>query len=171
MFSLFSPRVLVAGTFVMQGAPTPTANPASRFSIVDRVARARDGGAIVNKLSQAGRLYRIDASPACSGRCPQDPAMDAGEEAMRRPRGGPLSAIKPRTAAVSTRQDGRPLACGPKLASDRHRVWVLCERLERGRLTDPARPAGASIAMSELVAWLEDIDLSRTRRLKAFVGN
>jgi hypothetical protein len=39
--------------------------------------------------------------------------------------------------------------------------------LERGRFTDPARLASAGIAMSELVAWLEGIDLSRTRRLQA----
>jgi hypothetical protein len=39
--------------------------------------------------------------------------------------------------------------------------------LERGRFTDPARLAAGGIAMSELVAWLEGIDLSRTRRLQA----
>jgi len=50
---------------------------------------------------------------------------------------------------------------------DRHGFWVLYKRLERGRFTDPARLAGGSIAMSELVAWLEGIDLSRTRRLQA----
>ena len=53
------------------------------------------------------------------------------------------------------------------LVWDRHGFWVLYKRLERGRFTDPARLAGGSIAMSELVAWLEGIDLSRTRRLQA----
>jgi hypothetical protein len=40
------------------------------------------------------------------------------------------------------------------------------KRLEAGRF-DPARLGGGSIAMSELVAWLEGIDLSRVRRLRA----
>lgn len=53
------------------------------------------------------------------------------------------------------------------LVWDRHGFWVLYKRLERGRFTDPARLAGSGIAMSELVAWLEGIDLSRTRRLKS----
>lgn len=53
------------------------------------------------------------------------------------------------------------------LVWDRHGFWVLYKRLERGRFTDPARLAAGGIAMSELVAWLEGIDLSRTRRLKA----
>lgn len=53
------------------------------------------------------------------------------------------------------------------LVWDRHGFWVLYKRLERGRFTDPARLGGSSIAMSELVAWLEGIDLSRTRRLQA----
>lgn len=52
------------------------------------------------------------------------------------------------------------------LVWDRHGFWVLYKRLERGRFTDPARLAAGGIAMSELVAWLEGIDLSRTRRLK-----
>ena len=52
------------------------------------------------------------------------------------------------------------------LVWDRHGFWVLYKRLERGRFTDPARLAGGSIAMSELVAWLDGIDLSRARRLK-----
>lgn len=53
------------------------------------------------------------------------------------------------------------------LVWDRHGFWVLYKRLERGRFTDPARLAAGGIAMSELVAWLEGIDLSRARRLKA----
>lgn len=53
------------------------------------------------------------------------------------------------------------------LVWDRHGFWVLYKRLEAGRFTDPARLAAGGIAMSELVAWLEGIDVSRTRRLKA----
>lgn len=52
------------------------------------------------------------------------------------------------------------------LVWDRHGFWVLYKRLERGRFTDPVRLAAGGIAMSELVAWLEGIDLSRTRRLQ-----
>lgn len=52
------------------------------------------------------------------------------------------------------------------LVWDRHGFWVLYKRLERGRFTDPARLGAGGIAMSELVAWLEGIDLSRTRRLQ-----
>ena len=52
------------------------------------------------------------------------------------------------------------------LVWDRHGFWVLYKRLERGRFTDPARLAGGGIAMSELVAWLDGIDLSRTKRLQ-----
>ena len=48
---------------------------------------------------------------------------------------------------------------------DRHGFWVLYKRLERGRFTDPAR-LGQALAMSELVAWLDGIDLSRVRRLR-----
>lgn len=51
------------------------------------------------------------------------------------------------------------------LVWDRHGFWVLYKRLERGRFTDPARLAGNGMAMSELLAWLEGIDLSRVRRL------
>lgn len=52
------------------------------------------------------------------------------------------------------------------LVWDRHGFWVLYKRLERGRFSDPARLAAGGIAMSELLAWLEGIDLSRARRLK-----
>jgi len=52
------------------------------------------------------------------------------------------------------------------LVWDRHGFWALYKRLERGRFTDPARLGAGGIAMSELVAWLEGIDLSRTRRLQ-----
>jgi len=52
------------------------------------------------------------------------------------------------------------------LVWDRHGFWVLYKRLETSRFTDPARLSGDSIAMSELVAWLDGIDVSRARRLK-----
>nr|WP_297358075.1 IS66 family insertion sequence element accessory protein TnpB [uncultured Caldimonas sp.] len=51
------------------------------------------------------------------------------------------------------------------LVWDRHGFWVLYKRLEAGRFTDPARLGADGIAMSELIAWLEGIDLSRVRRL------
>jgi hypothetical protein len=41
----------------------------------------------------------------------------------------------------------------------------LYKRLERGRFADPARLAAGGLAMSELVAWLDGIDLARVRRL------
>ncbi|WP_345944707.1 IS66 family insertion sequence element accessory protein TnpB [Variovorax sp. dw_954] len=53
------------------------------------------------------------------------------------------------------------------LVWDRHGFWVLYKRLEAGRFTDPSRLAGSGIAMSELIAWLDGIDLSRTRRLRS----
>ena len=53
------------------------------------------------------------------------------------------------------------------LVWDRHGFWVLYKRLEAGRFTDPSRLACSGIAMSELIAWLEGIDLSRTRRLRS----
>nr|WP_248280622.1 IS66 family insertion sequence element accessory protein TnpB [Aromatoleum aromaticum] len=53
------------------------------------------------------------------------------------------------------------------LVWDRHGFWVLYKRLERGRFADPARLAAGALAMSELVAWLEGIDLARARRIPA----
>lgn len=53
------------------------------------------------------------------------------------------------------------------LVWDRHGFWVLYKRLEQGRFGDPARLSVGGIAMSELVVWLEGIDLSRVRRLAA----
>jgi transposase len=52
------------------------------------------------------------------------------------------------------------------LVWDRHGFWVLYKRIERGRFTDPSRLHSGGIAMSELIAWLEGIDVSRTRRLQ-----
>jgi transposase len=57
------------------------------------------------------------------------------------------------------------------LVWDRHGFWVLYKRLERGRFADPARLAGNGIAMSELVAWLDGIDLSRVKRLPAVTAS
>lgn len=51
------------------------------------------------------------------------------------------------------------------LVWDRHGFWVLYKRLERGRFTDPARLSGDGLAMSELMAWLDGIDLRGMRRL------
>src|SRR6187397_1770528 len=45
-------------------------------------------------------------------------------------------------------------------------LMLMSKRLEAGRFTDPSRLAGSGIAMSELIAWLEGIDLSRVRRLQ-----
>ena len=53
------------------------------------------------------------------------------------------------------------------LVWDRHGFWVLYKRLERGRFADLARLAAGALAMSELVAWLDGIDLARVRRLPA----
>ena len=53
----------------------------------------------------------------------------------------------------------------------RHGFWVLYKRLERGRFADPARLAAGALAMSELVAWLEGIDLARVRRLPAVAAS
>ena len=53
------------------------------------------------------------------------------------------------------------------LVWDRHGFWVLYKRIERGRFSDPARLGSGDIAMSELIAWLDGIDLSRTKRLQA----
>lgn len=51
------------------------------------------------------------------------------------------------------------------LVWDRHGFWVMYKRLERGRFTDPGRLAEGGIALSELIAWLDGIDLHRARRL------
>jgi transposase len=53
------------------------------------------------------------------------------------------------------------------LVWNRHGFWVLYKRLERGRFSNLARLGGGGIAMSELVVWLEGIDLSRVRWLHA----
>lgn len=57
------------------------------------------------------------------------------------------------------------------LVWDRHGFWVLYKRLERGRFADPACLAAGALAMSELVAWLDGIDLARVRRLPAVAAS
>ncbi len=57
------------------------------------------------------------------------------------------------------------------LVWDRHGFWVLYKRLERGRFGDPARLAAGGIAMSELMAWLDGIDLSKARRLQPVLAS
>jgi transposase len=53
------------------------------------------------------------------------------------------------------------------LVWDRHGFWMLYKRLERGRFVSPQRLSQHGIAMAELTAWLEGIDVSKVRRLKA----
>jgi transposase len=53
------------------------------------------------------------------------------------------------------------------LVWDRHGFWLLYKRLERGRFASPQRLSQYGISMAELTAWLEGIDLSKVRRLKA----
>lgn len=48
---------------------------------------------------------------------------------------------------------------------DRTGFWLLYKRLERGRFPRPAELASRGLSMAELTAWLEDIDLSRVKRL------
>jgi transposase len=53
------------------------------------------------------------------------------------------------------------------LVWDRHGFWMLYKRLERGRFASPQRLSQHGLSMAELTAWLEGIDLSMVRRLKA----
>ena len=53
------------------------------------------------------------------------------------------------------------------LVYDRHGFWLMYKRLERGRFTDPRAFAAGGLAMAELTAWLEGIDLVRVKRLAA----
>jgi transposase len=53
------------------------------------------------------------------------------------------------------------------LVWDRHGFWLLYKRLEGGCFASPQRLSQYGISMAELTAWLEGIDLSKVRRLKA----
>jgi transposase len=48
---------------------------------------------------------------------------------------------------------------------DRHGFWLAYKRLERGRFPRPEELARRGISLAELTAFLEGIDLTRTRRL------
>jgi transposase len=48
---------------------------------------------------------------------------------------------------------------------DRHGFWLAYKRLERGRFPRPDELARRGLSASELAAFLEGIDLTRTRRL------
>jgi transposase len=46
---------------------------------------------------------------------------------------------------------------------DRHGFWLAYKRLERARFPSPAALGAGGVAASELVLWLEGVDLLRTR--------
>lgn len=48
---------------------------------------------------------------------------------------------------------------------DRHGFWLAYKRLERGRFPRPDELAERGLSLAELMAYLEGIDLTRTRRL------
>lgn len=48
---------------------------------------------------------------------------------------------------------------------DRHGFFLLYKRLERGRFPPPEDLAQRGLPLTELVAYLDGIDLTRTRRL------
>ena len=48
---------------------------------------------------------------------------------------------------------------------DRHGFWVAYKRLERGCFPRPEELARRGLSLAELTAFLEGIDLTRTRRL------
>jgi len=48
---------------------------------------------------------------------------------------------------------------------DRHGFWLAYKRLERGRFPRPEELARRGLSLAELTAFLEGIDLTRTRRL------
>ena len=48
---------------------------------------------------------------------------------------------------------------------DRHGFWVAYKRLERGRFPRPEELARRGLSLAELTAFLDGIDLTRTRRL------
>jgi len=48
---------------------------------------------------------------------------------------------------------------------DRHGFWVAYKRLERGRFPRPEELVRRGLSLAELTAFLDGIDLTRTRRL------
>jgi len=48
---------------------------------------------------------------------------------------------------------------------DRHGFWLAYKRLEGGRFPRPEELARRGLSLAELTAFLEGIDLTRTRRL------
>jgi len=48
---------------------------------------------------------------------------------------------------------------------DRHGFWLAYKRLERGRFPRPEELARRGLSLAELTAFLDGIDLTRTRRL------
>lgn len=54
---------------------------------------------------------------------------------------------------------------------DRHGFWLAYKRLERGRFPHPEALARGALSVSELMAFLEGIDLTRARRLPAVAAS
>jgi transposase len=54
---------------------------------------------------------------------------------------------------------------------DRHGFWLAYKRLERGRFPKPEQIAQRALSAAELMAYLEGIDLTRVRRLRAVAAS